>query len=232
VSGVYLWLPRTWNRAIVRMKIFFNPKVRTTKARDFNWHHVFAVWAVIPLFFLVATATVFYFPWANEIVYGAYGEETPERRRGGDSSEPLEITGSTRSKAELLGVAKKELEERGITDWKTISMQTATSRGAAAKFRIDRSIGGQPGSVYNLEVDGTDGSVTDWRAFADNSPGTQARFNIRFLHTGEVFGIVGQTIAGLASLAACFLVWTGLALAWRRLVRPLFQKRRFGLSTT
>ncbi len=47
---------------------------------------------------------------------------------------------------------------------------------------------------------------------------------MRFAHTGEEYGVVGQTIAGLASLAACFLVYTGFALAWRRLVWPLFRR--------
>ena len=32
---------------------------------------------------------------------------------------------------------------------------------------------------------------------------------------GEAFGFPGQTVAGLASLGACFLVWTGLPMAWR-----------------
>ena len=36
---------------------------------------------------------------------------------------------------------------------------------------------------------------------------------------GVLAGIVGQTVAGIGSLAACLLVWTGLALAWRGLVR-------------
>ena len=35
-------------------------------------------------------------------------------------------------------------------------------------------------------------------------------------HTGEVLGIPGQTIAGLATAGSVVLVWTGLALAWRR----------------
>jgi uncharacterized iron-regulated membrane protein len=41
---------------------------------------------------------------------------------------------------------------------------------------------------------------------------------LRFAHTGEYWGLPGQTIAGLASAVACVLVWTGLALAWRRFV--------------
>ena len=39
---------------------------------------------------------------------------------------------------------------------------------------------------------------------------------LRFAHTGEVLGFAGQTIAGLVSLGATLLVYTGLALSWRR----------------
>ncbi|MGY0626884.1 MAG: PepSY-associated TM helix domain-containing protein, partial [Paraglaciecola chathamensis] len=35
---------------------------------------------------------------------------------------------------------------------------------------------------------------------------------------GEYFGVIGQTIAGLVSLIACILVYTGMLLAWRRLI--------------
>jgi hypothetical protein len=41
---------------------------------------------------------------------------------------------------------------------------------------------------------------------------------LRFAHTGEVYGIAGQTIAGGVSGGAVVLVWTGLALALRRLL--------------
>ncbi len=59
---------------------------------------------------------------------------------------------------------------------------------------------------------------------ASQTRGQKARSWLRFAHTGEQYGIVGQTIAGIASLAACFLAYTGLALAWRRLIRPLFRR--------
>jgi hypothetical protein len=39
------------------------------------------------------------------------------------------------------------------------------------------------------------------------------------LHTGEVLGLAGQTIAGIASFGGAVLVWTGLSLAWRRFVQ-------------
>ena len=39
---------------------------------------------------------------------------------------------------------------------------------------------------------------------------------MRVLHTGEVGGVIGQAIAGLASVGGVFLVCTGIALACRR----------------
>jgi uncharacterized iron-regulated membrane protein len=55
-----------------------------------------------------------------------------------------------------------------------------------------------------------------WEPFSSYTKGRQLRSFLRFAHTGEVAGIIGQTIAGLASLGGVFLVYTGLALAWRR----------------
>jgi uncharacterized iron-regulated membrane protein len=36
------------------------------------------------------------------------------------------------------------------------------------------------------------------------------------VHTGEYYGLIGQTIAMIVSAGAVVLVWTGLALTWRR----------------
>jgi uncharacterized iron-regulated membrane protein len=48
---------------------------------------------------------------------------------------------------------------------------------------------------------------------------------LRFIHTGEVAGIPGQTIAGIASAGAAVLVYTGLALSWRRFRAWLARRR-------
>lgn len=230
LTGTYLWLPRVWNRVTVRTKIFFNPKVKTSKSRDYNWHHVFSFWALIPLFFVIVSATVFYYPWANKMVYAAFGEEAPERRRS-TTETPIGPQATVfKFQQELLDIAIDEAAARQVADWKSITMQTSTQPGASASFSIDRSIGGQPANQFNLKLDGVDGSIIEWQGNADNSPGRRARIFVRFLHTGEVFGFVGQTLAGLASLAACLLVWTGLALAWRRLISPLLKRRAAAAS--
>ncbi len=58
----------------------------------------------------------------------------------------------------------------------------------------------------------------------DQTPATRARIWMRFVHTGEVYGLIGQTLAGLASLAAALSVYTGLALSYRRLILPPFRR--------
>src|SRR6185503_11868102 len=59
-------------------------KATTAKARDFNWHHVFGIWSALPLAVVVATAVVFSYPWANDLVYRSVGEQPPQRGpRGG-----------------------------------------------------------------------------------------------------------------------------------------------------
>ena len=53
-------------------------------------------------------------------------------------------------------------------------------------------------------------------AFANLSAGNRARRWLRFLHTGEALGLPGQFLAALGCLGGLFLVWTGVALSWRR----------------
>ncbi len=47
---------------------------------------------------------------------------------------------------------------------------------------------------------------------------------IKIIFVNGINGIIGQTIAGLASLAACFLVYTGFTLSWRRLISPYLRR--------
>ncbi|MBP6703938.1 MAG: PepSY domain-containing protein, partial [Vicinamibacteria bacterium] len=52
--------------------------------------------------------------------------------------------------------------------------------------------------------------------YASQNAGRKLRSWARWVHTGEAFGVAGQTIAGLASAIAVILAWTGVALSWRR----------------
>ena len=110
-------------------------------------------------------------------------------------------------------------------DWNTITMNLPEQGANEISFRLDAGSGRQPQYQDTLTLSATSGAIAGFQAFGDRSPGRQARSWVRFLHTGEAFGFIGQTIAGLVSLTSVFMVWTGLALAWRRIVTPLIRRK-------
>lgn len=73
-------------------------------------------------------------------------------------------------------------------------------------------------AAVQLSLDPYTGAVLRREDFSDLNAGTRVRRWTRFLHTGEALGLAGQGVASLASLAGVVLVWTGFALAWRRLL--------------
>jgi uncharacterized iron-regulated membrane protein len=212
-SGFYLWFPRKWTRQHVRSVTLFGSRLRG-RARDFNWHNVIGFWSAVPLFIVVLTAMPISFSWATTLLYRAVGEEPPQQggrggrgRAGTGGGEPSSLAGLD---------ALWTVAERQVPGWRTINMRMPASEGAPVVFAIDKGDGGQPQYRSTLTLDRASASVLSFEAFADQSLGRRLRSISRFAHTGEVLGIPGQTIAGLATGGAVVLVWTGIALALRR----------------
>src|SRR5690606_9495444 len=82
-SGLYLWLPAVWRWRTVRGVVLFQRRYINAKVRDFNWHHVFGFWMLVPLFLIAVSGAVISFPWASNLVYAAVGEQPPQRGGGG-----------------------------------------------------------------------------------------------------------------------------------------------------
>jgi uncharacterized iron-regulated membrane protein len=228
-SGMYLWLPRVFKWTALKTRLWFNPHAASAKARDFNWHHVFGIWSALPLAVVVATAVVFSYPWANDLVYRSVGEQPPRAGAGAArAATPNVAPGpdvSTGDATVRLGYDELMARAAAHGDWQTLTL-TLPSDAAQATVRVavDRGNGGQPQHRHTLTLDATTGAVAAWAPFSSQTTGQKARSLIRFLHTGEALGIVGQTIAGLVSLTSTLMVWTGLALAWRRLIQPLLRR--------
>jgi uncharacterized iron-regulated membrane protein len=68
-----------------------------------------------------------------------------------------------------------------------------------------------------LTLDGATGASVRWEPYAQASRGQKVRGWMRYAHTGELGGRLGEAVAGFASAGGAFLVWTGVALALRRL---------------
>lgn len=229
-SGLYLWWPRKWNWAQLRNILWFRRGL-PGKARDFNWHNVIGFWCFAPLFIVVLSATVISYPWASNLVYRIFGETPPASNRGPAAAAPRGGAAESRggapgSRGSEGGSSRVSVEgldrlwsvaEQQTSDWKSISLRLPASAEAPAVFTIDSGTGGEPQKRATLTLDRASGEVVRWEPFSSFSPGRRLRSILRFAHTGEVAGIIGQTIAGIVSLGACFLVWTGIALALRRL---------------
>ncbi len=220
VSGAYLWLPRRLSWSSIKQYIFFKRQFKSLHAKHFNWHHVLGFWALVPLFVIVATATVFHFHWANEMLYGVYGEEAPGPRK---NRVAVALVDGKQNYETLFAIAKQHANDNGAVDWHSMWIEFGRESGNT-RFYIDRALGNDYSAAYALFLDNNTGEVVKVKGGSDWSKGAQAWGVVRFLHTGEYFGFIGQTIAGFASLAACFLVYTGFTLSWRRLVSPYFRK--------
>jgi uncharacterized iron-regulated membrane protein len=242
VSGLFLWWPRGWKSATVRNITWFKAGLRG-KARDFNWHNTIGFWSAIPLAIIVAGGVVISYPWGTALVYRAYGEEPPVparavAARGGESGARRPAAVESRQPAQQAGARVDGLPLDALVakaiaqmpEWKTISVALPAAAAPRVVMTLDAGDGGQPQKRAALTLDRHSGEVVAWEPFDSQSPGRRARTWLRFAHTGEVYGLAGQTVAGLVSLGGAVLVWTGLALAlrrfatWRKRTRESMQK--------
>jgi uncharacterized iron-regulated membrane protein len=256
LSGMYLWWPRTPGWAQIRRVIWFRGGVRA-KARDFSWHNTIGFWSALPLAVIVYSATVISYPWSNNLVYRAMGEEPPASaagRAGGAATgagragrpagaasgagraggarldTPAPVPASAASRSEVDALVDRAMVHRN--DWAIVTLRVPASASDPAVFTIDRGDAGQPNLRGTLTMSAA-GTAEKWEDFSALTPGRRLRTVLRFAHTGEVWGLTGQTIAGLASAGGAVLVYTGLALATRRLRAWLTRRRpRYRRSAT
>jgi uncharacterized iron-regulated membrane protein len=220
LSGMYLWLPRVWKWIQFKNVLWFRSGL-APKARDFNWHNVIGIWSAIPLAIVVLGAMPISYPWASNLVYRIVGE-TPPAPPAATAARPAERRepGERREAAAYLtdGLdASWSTAQQQIPAWRTMTTRLATSAKAPIVLTVDEGYGGQPQKRTTLTVDRGTATIAKAESFENLSAGRRLRSWLRFAHTGEIYGVTGQTIAGLASAGGAVLVYTGLALALRRL---------------
>jgi uncharacterized iron-regulated membrane protein len=141
----------------------------------------------------------------------AEGGSAGERRgRTGEAGEP----GSTPPLAglDVLFAAA----ERQAPHWRLITMRLPPSGASQMTVMIEEAASLHPYPRSTLTLNAATAAVVRWEPYASYNLGRTIRSWVRPVHTGEAGGIIGQLIAALASAGGAVLVWTGLALAWRR----------------
>lgn len=211
LSGLYLWLPKVWTAASVRAITWFRGGL-SGKARDFNWHNVIGVWCFVPLTLVVLGATVISYPWASNLVYTLTSSPLPT-----PPPAPPKMAATKAEAYEFAGLNDRwQTAASRMSDWRTITLRLPAADQQPVTFVVDGGYAGQPQKRLTLTMDRVSGQTLTAESFDDMTLGRRLRTWLRFVHTGEYYGLVGQTIAGIASAGALVLVYTGIALAWRR----------------
>jgi uncharacterized iron-regulated membrane protein len=214
-SGLCLWWPRQWSAQYVRPALTFQRGL-TGRARDFNWHNATGFFAALPLLVVVLCAVVISYPWANDLVYRLTGNEPPPRRAAAGAA--AASAGELAPPPRLEGLDKLWTRaERQVSGWRSITMRLPGARDATVSFTIDLADGARPDRRAQLALDRNTAEPVSWEPFASYNLGRQLRLWVRWVHTGEAGGVPGQSIAAAASISGAVLVYTGLALACRRL---------------
>jgi uncharacterized iron-regulated membrane protein len=220
MSGFYLWFPRSLTWGQIKKVLWFRRGL-PSKARDFNWHNVMGFWSAVPLFIVVLSGVVISYTWAGNLDYRVVGENPPQQQRppAPPATQNQQAGGNLARSAEIPLNGLNQMwnrAEQQVSDWQIITLRLPTGSDAPYQFTIDQGNGSQPQKRGTLTLDAKTGEITKWEPFAASSTGRKLRTILRFAHTGEVLGIFGQTIAGIVSAVGAVLVYTGLALSFRR----------------
>lgn len=245
VTGPILWLPTRFTKRTLANIVLIRRGARGAW-RDLNWHQVVGIWTVVPLTVIALTAVLTSYPGVADRVYPVAGKVIPAGRwasgagagsvgvlpevadrvgdatRGGagDAGDDGQAPAGGADLAAVLAAA------RGwVAGWREVTVTLPRARDRDVRVEIRGGRPGQPQKTGTLVVDAATGAPRSWEQFADETPAHRAQEFFRYAHTGEYWGVAGRVVAGLCSLAAVLMVWTGLSLALRRLRRLLALRR-------
>jgi len=102
VTGLYLWLPRSWSWRSVRALAVFNVRL-AGKARDFNWHNSVGLWSAPVLIVLTLTALPISYRWAGNLVYTLAGDTPPAQPGPAGMAGPAVVVPAPAAGARPLG---------------------------------------------------------------------------------------------------------------------------------
>jgi uncharacterized iron-regulated membrane protein len=163
---------------------------------------------------IVGSGVVLSYPWANNLVYRLAGDQPPQPAAAPAGRPQTNQDAADPARVPLDVMLARAAEQHPA--WRTIAVRWPLPPRGPVGMTVDEGDGGQPQKRGTLTFDPKSGGAVSWEPAAGATPGRRARAWLRFSHTGEFYGLAGQTVAGLVSLGGVVLVWTGVALALRR----------------
>ncbi len=231
ITGLYIWIPRVLSWPAVKAVTLFRRHL-PRKARDFNWHNVIGVWSAAVLVVLTFTGMCISFPLTYDAIYAVTGIERPLAppapggapglgsgvgRRDGDPAPREQSASQSPQGLSLAGLdASWARAEQHRPSWRSIALRLSPRTDQPVTFTFNDRDRVNPMARSTLAIDVASAQVVRWEPYEGLPTGQRLRTWMRFGHTGELWGLTGQIVAGLASAGSCALVYTGAALAWRR----------------
>ena len=242
LTGPILWLPRPVTRRSLANAILLRRGERGAR-RDLNRHQVVGIWSVLPMAVIAATGVISSYPAVGDRVYPIVGNVVPAGAWPvGSASEGMGIEGPAIAETAIAADSARAPDSAHVPDpdlgavlataeawapeWRTLILNMPRPSDGEVRVEVRGGRAGQPHRTGVLTLDAASGTARAWKSFTDDTPGRRAQQFLRYAHTGEYWGLAGQLLAGLFSLAAALMVWTGLSLAVRRLRRFAASARR------
>jgi len=236
LTGIYIWISqiKLWMQKIER-NFTFDFKSLGSKLEKLNWHNVFGVCSLLPLLVVVATAVMISYPTLNtlstelfiasEIESSGIKDEllettdvTTKHDAAADKKTLDSIKSDAAKSADLLSLddllLKAQAQAKG---WKKMSFMLSLDNTDPVAITFSFANTNQPQLQETWYLNPYSGNVETKTRWTDQRIEQRLSKMFGLLHTGEYFGLAGQTIAALVSLSTCVLIWTGFVLAWRRL---------------
>ncbi|MEQ1885824.1 MAG: PepSY-associated TM helix domain-containing protein [Bryobacteraceae bacterium] len=224
LSGLYLWFPRKWTWQHIRPALWFRGGL-TGKARDWNWHNAIGFWILIPMVAIVGSGVVMSYSWASDLLFTLSGSQQtaggPGRGNDGRPGRPKEDGRGPGSGIrqpvswEGLNRAVSQTQSQ-FPNWRSIRVEGSPNPRLPITVNVERENDVAPIYQASLTIDRATGDVQKLSDFSTQNLGQKLRGLVRFTHTGESLGFWGQTIAGIATAGGILMVYTGLALSFRR----------------
>src|SRR5215469_7460811 len=207
LSGLVLWVPRQWRAANLRTALFLRRGLKG-KARLWNLHQVAGFFMALPLLTIILTGLMMAYPWAMQSALRLMRSDEPVAAKSHAVREPV---------ASFAGLDPM-LQRASVEDphWKSISFVLPEEKEKNVAFTIDEGAGNHPSQRSTLLFRRRDGREVRWTPFVAQSRAQRWRTQVKYVHTGEIFGFAGQIVVFLAAMAALTQVVTGFGMAWKR----------------
>lgn len=202
ISGIILWWPK--NKALLKQKFSIAKNV-AWKKKNYDLHSVLGFYASWIIIFTALTGIVWSFKWAENTMYWMNGSQKEETKY---YSEYIED-------GKRLAI-DKVIERAGSLYSNSNDCFINVPEDSIGVYRI--TLRYDEGGFYKksdqLFFEQYTGELLKAKLYENSSQGDKLKATNYDIHTGKVFGLVGQIIVFLAALISASLPITGFMM-WR-----------------